>query len=706
VSPSPQTRVDRRPAPLRSVPTAVLLVPVLGLLVAAGPGASVAAAQRRGYQPRACGLDMNRNGIPGEPAGADPLVDPGDCNVCDGGPSHPTHPDTGTPDPDGDGVFEDLIYVDGDLGSDATGDGTALAPYRTLAHAWSMADGPGDGAEDILCFRGVTTESSISPPSDFTGVPGTYAVPANGSQGRDWHFPSNPTMLVGWDYDDDGCYPPYDDGIRDTAHCGTNGGQAVLNGNFASSIRAFHLAPNVSYFEVAHLKIRDYGRLVADTNSGFLKFWNASNHQYVDFHDLELLRINGGRSSDSSIIAIDVFSTNFHWVSFRNLLFDRNGGWFLRGSPHQGEDGQSDAGPLRIQNVTRIMLGSENGATTGFKPWGYLTGVEVLDSIWDMNLGEWTPLPGSGNATFAFNISQCTQDWLIRNNEVIDFWQALRLNGSADGFCENEVARPVQDVVIDRNIFRNTYDLWDWGHAGVSITGDDPGSTEGDAPGEVVGSVTVSNNFISSSAPVGKLESCIVANAGNDAAPVPGTVTIVNNTCSGAIRRDEGAAILIGAAVDSHDPQNFMQQSFVVRNNVVTDLAPDDHNVILGYVPAAWVSNHNVYDADGRYALWVGNNLNGVGNLGSWRPVAGSDGASVECEPDFVDRASGDFHLLPSDDCARGAGLNLGAANPHDVDGYPRPETGPWDAGADDPIWVFADGFESGDLSRWSSSSF
>jgi hypothetical protein len=352
------------------------------------------------------------------------------------------------------------------------------------------------------------------------------------------------------------------------------------------------------------------------------------------------------------------------------------------------------------------MLGSEDGATTGFKPWGYLTGVEVLDSIWDMNLSEWTPLPGSGNATFAFNISQCTQDWLIRNNEVIDFWQGLRVNGSADGYCDDEVSRPAQDIVVDRNVFRNTYDLWDWGHAGVSITGDHPGDTEGDAPGEVVGSVTVSNNFISSSAPVGKLESCIVANSGNDAAPVPGVVTIVNNTCFGAIRRDEGAAILIGAAVDSHDPQNFMQQNFVVRNNVVTGLAPDDHNVILGYVPAGWVSNHNVYDADGRYALWVGNNLNGVGNLGGWRPVAGSDGASVECEPDFVDRANGDFHLLPSDDCARGAGLNLGAANPHDVDGYPRPATGPWDAGADDPIWIFADGFESGDLSRWSAASF
>ncbi|MEO1366524.1 MAG: hypothetical protein AAFX50_05070, partial [Acidobacteriota bacterium] len=45
-----------------------------------------------GYQPRACGFDLDDDGVIGEPE---------DCRVCDGA----------TSDPDGDGVDEDLVYV-------------------------------------------------------------------------------------------------------------------------------------------------------------------------------------------------------------------------------------------------------------------------------------------------------------------------------------------------------------------------------------------------------------------------------------------------------------------------------------------------------------------------------------------------------------------------------------------------------------------
>ena len=50
-------------------------------------------AEPRGYTARPCGFDMNRNGVIGEP---------GDAHVGDGV----------TTDPDGDGVNEDILYVD------------------------------------------------------------------------------------------------------------------------------------------------------------------------------------------------------------------------------------------------------------------------------------------------------------------------------------------------------------------------------------------------------------------------------------------------------------------------------------------------------------------------------------------------------------------------------------------------------------------
>lgn len=686
-------------------PSTLLL---LGLWLAAPLAAVSTALQPRGYKARACGLDMNRNGVVGEPAGPDPLLEPGDCNVCDGGPNHPTHPATGTPDPDGDGVDEDLIYVDTNNGSDISGTGSALAPYQTLAKAWAEADGPGDGAEDIVCFRGTSNEISLTPPTGYRGLATTYTVPAAGSQARDWQYPSNPAMLVGWDRDNDGCYPPYDDGVQDPEHCGGNGGGAVLSGNTASAIRAFHLAPDVGYLEIAHLKVRDYGRLVGPTNSGFIKFSPDSEHQAIYLHDLELLRINGSRSSDSNIIAIDLFNTNLHWVAFENMLFEDNGGWFARGTPHQGEDGQSDAGPLRWQHITRIMLADDGGATNGFKPWGYITGAEVLDSIFDMNLGAWSPLTGSGNATIAFAIVQCNQDWVIRNNELIDYWGGIRINGSANGACDNATARPTTDIVIDRNILRNTFTTWDFGHFAIDITGDDAGGQEGDAPGEVVGTVTVSNNFLSSVAGSnqGYWESCIHANPGNDAAPPPGSIRIVNNTCSGPMRRDEGAGILIGSTVDGAPQlQNFMQQSFVVKNNIITNLRTNDHNVLLGYIPSNFQSDFNVYDSDGRYARWLGGNLSGVGSLGAWRGVVPGDVSSTECYPLFADGASGNFHLRGDDGCAVGAGVAQPGITRVDIDGQDRPLTGPWDAGADDHLQIFSDGFESGDLDAWSSAT-
>jgi len=259
--------------------------------------APVEASPARGYQARACGLDMNRNGILGEAA---------DCKVCDGM----------TLDPDGDGDLEDMFYIDCGSGVDSATCGSPTNPCRTIAYAWNeRADGAGAGAgaEDILCFRGICTDEENTAPG-VSGDPGVYLKPREGSEVRDWQLPRNPTMLVGWDHDADGRYPPFDS--DDTA---------VLDGGVKSLKRAFHFNLNgvQSYIEVAHFTARDYGRFGASsTDLGFMRVGNTgpqSTHVYL--HDLQLERINRGRPSGSTIAVFNFFrgGTIPRWWAISNV---------------------------------------------------------------------------------------------------------------------------------------------------------------------------------------------------------------------------------------------------------------------------------------------------------------------------------------------------------------------------------------------------
>ena len=110
----------------------------------------IGAAEPRGYNARPCGFDMDRNGIIG---------DPNDAHVGDGV----------TADPDFDGTDEDILYVDGYTGNDSTGDGSAGKPYKTIQKALNMADGSGDGAEDIIAIHGTFKEAVTLSDSGVAG---------------------------------------------------------------------------------------------------------------------------------------------------------------------------------------------------------------------------------------------------------------------------------------------------------------------------------------------------------------------------------------------------------------------------------------------------------------------------------------------------------------------------------------------------------
>src|SRR5580693_7406691 len=88
----------------------------LGLLVL--PVNFAAAAQgaaARGYNARACGFDLNHNGIFGEPA---------DCHLCDGT----------TTDPYGDGNPPNLVYVSCQTGADGPSCGSPGNPCASIQY--------------------------------------------------------------------------------------------------------------------------------------------------------------------------------------------------------------------------------------------------------------------------------------------------------------------------------------------------------------------------------------------------------------------------------------------------------------------------------------------------------------------------------------------------------------------------------------------
>lgn len=121
-------------------------------------------AQRaKGYHPRPCGFDMNRNGILGE--AADQLLGDGK-----------------TADPDGDGVDEDLLYVDSERGNDETGNGSSRKPFRTIQKALDTADGPEDSSMSIrhisAAVRRPTRQATSAFRTTHCGCTASQAAPS------------------------------------------------------------------------------------------------------------------------------------------------------------------------------------------------------------------------------------------------------------------------------------------------------------------------------------------------------------------------------------------------------------------------------------------------------------------------------------------------------------------------------------------------
>ncbi len=595
------------------------------------------ASEKKGYIARPCGFDMNRNGILGEPA--DRLVGDGK-----------------TADPDGDGVAEDILYVDAVAGSDDSGDGSTAKPFKTIQKAIDSADGPADGAEDIICISGVFHEALTLKKG---GVPGHYAHDG-------FEFPSNPVMIVGWDKDGDGEYPPYD---KDDV--------AVLDGKNGQIELAINNKPHgVGYWEMAHLTMRNYGDSGRHPrpNGGIClrgkSKADAQSHIYV--HDVEFRGIAKGAESESFVLVISFFPAKagaqtppLRHVAFINNLFHEYGSYAFRGGVHHG-------GPFRFQNNSLKMHGPEGDKLklafrayeSGWKLWGRITGIEVLDNVVDGNPAAW------GAKAYAAGIGACggTQDWTIRGNVLIDLWSNIYMQADAGAPYIQDT--PVDKVVIDRNLICNTYEGWTYQPRAITISSGLPGSPVT----AIVKDVTITNNFISSTT---GFDSGILCGGGNYAGPHPGKITIAGNTIVGPFGPFGFSVAQHGIAVWTES--KFRPQNFVIKNNIITNTYQGKRNLGVNYAPTGWIAAGNVYDGASAF-IWDKRII----GLDEWKKATGQDAGSKYAKPTFVDAAGGDLHLAPGDKSVAGVGVDITDITRVDFDGEPRSAENPT-AGADAP---------------------
>ena len=600
-----------------------------------------------GFEPRACGFDLDDDGIVGEPE---------DCRVCDGS----------TADPDGDGVEEDLIYVSCpsseergfSVGADVEGCGSPESPCASLGFAWSLVDGPDDGAEDIVCFRGTCREPETLEPST-SGVHGLITVAATGHQSRDFERAADPAMWVGWDSDGDGEYPPFDPDD-----------EAIFDGTEGAA-RGARFRPVADRFELAHFTTRGFGAGADGKDSGLWAFGPGQGElSHLYFHDMHWLETNKGRPAGTSVTTMDLFSdkTRVTWLWVDNVWAPRTGGWFVRGA---GMDQGPDGGPFRFSDLTVTARGCDfddcgaGAAFTGFHLWGYLSGIEIYDSHFDAAVDEWQPKAkgGPSGARFAL-VAQCSRDWAIRHNLVDDFKNAVRIQGWAERYCDGSSARSVGPVSIDRNWVRNAHQPWTGGDIAVYI------SEGGDDPAEVVGDVEITHNVLS--AP-GGWESCIWIHGGNGAAPPEGTISVVNNTCAGRI--DYHGAVVLGDT--GGEAPRFPHRNIEVVNNLITGLRTEDPNFRITYPVSGLRLENNVYDPAGQFH-WQEQILP---DLEGWQEATALDQSSKACLPAFENFERGDYRLKADDVCALDAAQAVPGISAVDQSGASRSESA-WDVGA------------------------
>jgi hypothetical protein len=422
--------------------------------------------------------------------------------------------------------------------------------------------------------------------------------------------------------------------------------------------------------EFAHFRIDDYGRAC---NNNEIIGSSAGSHHY--WHDLALARSHRAcdAGGQSGMIVFPQWASNgvkWFWSAYENIQLTETGAYGWRGGP--GISGP-DAGPIRIKNISWTSFGNSASRSGAFpiKIWDYVTGIEVLDSVFDQDPDAWNAGDG-GVGNVAISPEICSRDWTIRNNELIDFKKSIMIQPWAgSGYCSG---RSVDGIVIDANSIHNAYAEYQYGDTGLIV---EDGAASPPSANNSVGNLTITNNFFSTSV---SWEACMRLQIGysGSCSDHPGVVQVVNNNCHGVINRH--AAIVIGWAEEPN--RSCPQRHYRFYNNVISGLASGDGAVWTTYAVSDWRANNNVYAVGSEFSWNDPPYTRDQGlSLSQWRASSGGDSSGKTCNPTYVASNLFNLRLQSSDSCARDAGTDGSLYTRTDIDFLARPAGVAWDVG-------------------------
>ncbi len=647
----------------------------------------------KGYQPRPNSLDLDGDGELGEsgnvPGETDDLIPGGVPSDFDF--ANMTH------DVDGDGIDEDLIYVDAERGDDANGTGTPANPYRTLRHALAQCDGSdaasGNG-EDIVLFHGTFYAVELDEAFRRIDIQDRLIIPHGGEPGgyklrpeHDTEVPTNPFRLIGWDYDGDGVYPPMDPDDVSVLHGnGYRGERAISNQDGAHS-----------YWELAHFTIEEYagdphpesGESAPNLSRGGIHLGRSGVGQisHIYIHDLEMRNIlnnwetpfvPGGAEGHG----ITFFSgaATLHHITVDNLFVNGFAGFFGRGAPGVGSN---PSGPYRFENMTLKNLRSTQrpGTTgqaiaTGFKIWNWTRDVTLKDCIFDAQADLWHDY--SNYHPTGYLIRPGMQNVRIVGNEFYDMHTAT----GAVGDLTTDPGAAQDNIVIDGNRFIVTFDQW-------TVTTQPQAKRSfylgrgDDNTFKTTGDFRIVNNMFYLDGGANMV--AVWLDGGNAIGPQEGQIVVAGNTFYGPGEANQNAY-----AIRSIGSRAFRYEDYVIKNNVFLNWGNDvgggsgGKHIFFGDQPASVVADGNVFAPESGFG-WGDRRL---ANLPDWQQELGQDTNSSVGVPELVQLSPGnpqqiDLHVAPTDTLLSGSGVNISDWTPTDFDGHPRTGVGPFWAGAD-----------------------
>lgn len=363
---------------------------------------AVASAQTNyfpsGNPVRPNGMDLDRDGTIAE-LGVDDLA-------CDG-QGETTTSNISTEELDGDGAdgVERQIYVDIDSGTDNTTCGTPGSPCRTVNYAGTTRNTATAASGDnlFICVQGTSSTRIDIDDTGFDGEAGTSTLTASGrsmsNQRWDTQLATDPTVIMGWDTNNNNEYPPYDTGDAGFHITDTNTHIVCTPNNCPSRI------------ELAHFSGINAGT-ASSTVGGFFSMSSGAavagrgEHWYM--HDFEAYQVNDQKCQHSGNVALSQFSNKLEWLVMRNFDMTVGGGYVWRGGG-QGE--------YQLYERARILAYAIGGANTNL----------------DINGADCTGAGGSEDTGLTF-FRTWWPDVVETRHEYIDMYLGVDLSKGTNGY--------------------------------------------------------------------------------------------------------------------------------------------------------------------------------------------------------------------------------------------------------------------------------